>query len=241
MPTRKKTVVRKANPARKPVEKKSVRKSGKLTESTKPQATKMPAVQMKTYLRNPRLWVGVGVIVIAVLVVAFRGLFVAAVVNGQPVSRIAVVSSLEKQGGKQALDNLIIESLVTQEAQKRNITVTQSDLDAQVSKIEAQLKTQGMTLDEALAAQGLSRSDLVSQLRIQEMLSKMVGTSVKVSDADIQSYIDKNKDSLPTDLSDADLKAQVKTQLEQQQLQDKTQAFVSDLQKKANITYFVNY
>jgi len=238
MPARKKSSIKKVSPARK-----SARKISNPTERavTQSSSTTSQMVTMKTYLKNPRLWVGVGVIVVAILLFMYKGLFVAAIVNGQPISRLAVVSALEKQGGKQALDNLVVESLVTQEAQKRNITVSQSDINDQLNKIEAQLKTQGMTLDDALAAQGLSKSDLMDQLKIQEMLTKMVGGQVSVSDADVQSYINNNQDSLPKNLSDADLKAQVKSQLEQQQLQTKTQALISQLQKNAKISYFVSY
>ncbi len=196
---------------------------------------------VKTYVKNPRLWVGVAVVVVVALLYVFRGFFVAAVVNGQPILRLSVVNQLEQQNGKQVLDNLIAESLVTQEAQKEHVVVTQADIDADMKKIEDTLKQQGTTLDVALAARGLTQSQLVDQIRLQKMLDKMVGTSVKISDADVQSYIDKNQDSLPKGLSDADLKAQVRQQLEQQALQSKTQTFLANLQKKAQVQYFVNY
>jgi len=194
-----------------------------------------------SYAKNPRLWVGVAVVVVAFLLFTFKGLFVAALVNGQPISRASVVSMLEAQNGRQTLDNLVAETLIQQEAQKRHVTVSQSDIDSQMKKIDAQLKAQGMTLDSALAARGMTKTDLTNQLKLQLLLNKMVGTSVKVTDDNVQSYIDKNQDSLPQNMSDDDLRKQVRTQLEQQQLTQKTQAFVADLQKKAKITYFVNY
>ena len=197
--------------------------------------------QVMQYGKNPRFWVGVVVVVLAILLYVYKGLFIAATVNGQPISRLSVISQLEQQGGKQELDTLIAENLVLQEAKKRNITIPQSQINAEIATIEAQLKGQGTTLDAALAARGMSRSDLVQQMEIQDLLNKMVGSSVTVTDAQIQSYIDQNKDSLPQGLSDADLKAQVKSQLEQQELQSKTQAFLANLQKNAKVTYFVNY
>lgn len=239
----KKTVTKKTTSVKKTVKKKAV--AAKVTSAQKTTKTVLP-VQSTTpvaasYVKNPRLWVGVAVVVLAVLLYAYKGLFVAAMVNGQPVSRLSVISQLEKQGGKQALSNVITEDLVMQEAQKRHITVSQSDIDGQIKKIEDSLKGQGVTLDDALAARGLTRQDLVDQIKLQGLLDKMVGTNVKVTDDDVQAYIDKNQDSLPKDLSDDDLKKQVRQQLEQQQLQDKTQAFLSDLQKKASIQYFVSY
>ena len=224
--------------------KKSTRSSQKITRESHAENTKASDStqnSVTTYVRNPRLWVGAAVVVLAVLVYVFKGLFIAATVNGQPIARLSVVSQLEKQNGKQALDNLIVQSLVMQEASKKHITVSQADVDGQIKKIDDQLKTQGVTLADALASRGMTQSDLVEQIKLQEVLNKLVGSSVSVSDADVQSYIDKNKDTLPTDLSDDQLKAQVKSQLQQQALQTKTQTFVSDLQKKASIQYFVNY
>ena len=53
------------------------------------------------------------IILIAALIAAIslgylgKGLFVAALVNGMPISRLTVVKELEKQGGSQTLDNLV--------------------------------------------------------------------------------------------------------------------------------------
>lgn len=239
----KKTVTKKTTSVKKSSAKKSVaaKKAAPVLQKTLPVQSQTTPVGTMSYVKNPRLWVGVAVVVVAVLLYTYKGLFVAAMVNGQPVSRLSVISQLEKQGGKQALSNVITEDLVMQEAQKRHITVSQSDIDGQIKKIEDSLKGQGVTLDDALAARGLTRQDLVDQIKLQGLLDKMVGTNVKVTDDDVQAYIDKNQDSLPKDLSDDDLKKQVRQQLEQQQLQDKTQAFLSDLQKKASIQYFVSY
>lgn len=228
MPTRKKTTGVTTKKA-------AVRKSVENTTS--------PSLQknIRTYARNPRLWVGVGVVVIVVLLFLFKGLFIAATVNGQPISRLSVVSQLEKQNGKQALSGLVVQTLVKQEAQKRHISVTQSDIDAQIKKIEDQLKGQGVTLDDALASQGMTRADLNDQLQLQTLVEKMVGTTSAVSDADVQKYIDDNKSSLPTNLSDSQLQAQVRSQLAQQNMQQEEQTFIANLQKQAKITYFVNY
>lgn len=236
-----KTAVKSTRPARSVAARKTTRAAK--TSTTVRTAEKAPAtsITQQSYLKNPRLWVGAAVVVLAVVVFACKGLFVAAVVNGQPISRLEVVSQLEKQNGKQALSDLVVNSLIFQEAQKRHIIVSQSDVDADIKTIQDQLKAQGVTLPDALAAKGLTQSDLVDQIKLQKLLDKMVGSTVKVTDDDVQAYIDKNQSSLPQDLSEDDLKKQVKSQLEQQQLQDKTQAFVADLQKKAKIMYFVSY
>ncbi len=225
---KKSTPVKKASAKRNPV-------------TQKPVESDSPSMPVTTNARNPRLWVGLAIVVLAVLAFAGKGFFIAAVVNGQPISRIAVVQQLEKQNGKQAVNSLITQTLISQEAEKKHVTVSQADVNGDLKKIDDALKAQGQSLDTALAARGLSKQELVQQITLQKMIEKMVGKDVKVSDEDVQKYIDTNQDTLPKDLSDTDLRKQVRQQLEQQQLQTKTQTFVSDLQKKAKISYFVNY
>lgn len=246
---KKKVASKKATPVKSLRPQKAAKKttSKTSTKANKTQSEERKALQAQTVssantnMRNPKLWVGLAIVVLVILVVAFKGLFIAAMVNGQPISRLSVIQQLEKQDGKTAINNLVTQTLILQEAQKRHITVSQTEVNNDLKKIDDALKTQGQSLDSALAARGLSKQDLIEQITLQKLVEKMVGSQVKVSDADVQNYIDQNQDSLPKDLSDDQLKAQVRQQLEQQQLQDKTQAFVSNLEKQAKITYFVNY
>lgn len=242
MPEKKTTrSVKKVTPAKKLTKGKSVEKQQSSLHVASMKKSQTTTVSYAQYVQNPRMWVGAAAVLVVVLLFLFKGIFIAALVNGQPISRLQVINQLEKQNGKQALSNLVVEDLIMQEAQNRHIGVSQSDIEGQVKKIQDTLKTQGVTLNDALAARGLTQQDLVDQIKVQTLLNKMVGSSVKVSDADVQAYIDKNQDSLPKDLSDVQLKAQVRQQLQQQQLQDKTQTFIADLQKKAQIQYFVSY
>lgn len=196
---------------------------------------------LRTNLKNPRLWVGLAVVLLIVILFACKGLFVAAVVNGEPISRLSVVQQLEAQNGKDALDSLISETLIKQEASKEHVSVSQSEVNAAEQQISNTLKSQGMTLDQALSSRGMTKQQLENQIVVQQMVTKMVGKNITVSDQQVQDYITANKDSLPQGLSDDQLKAQVKQQLLQQALQNKTQSFVADLQKKASIQYFVSY
>lgn len=179
------------------------------------------------------------VILTAVLYFA-KGLFVAALVNGKPISRFAVVSQLEKQGGKNVLDSLIVDTLIQNEAEKRKIKIDQKEVDAQLATIQKNVESQGSTLDQALASQGMTKDQLTEQIKLQTMLNKMVNQNVMISDKEIDDYINSNKDQLPQTDS-ASLRSQVKKQLTSQKIDQETQKFIQDLRSKANITYFVNY
>lgn len=180
------------------------------------------------------------VIIILAILYAARSLFIAAIVNGHPISRLSVVNQLETQGGKQALDGLITQTLIEDEASKRNINVSQADVNKQIASIQQNIESQGSSLDAALAQQGMTKNDLNEQVKLQLLLNKMIGTP-SVTSKEIDAYISQNKAQLPQNESDATLRNQVKQQIIQQKQQQASQSFVAALRNKAHIVYFVNY
>lgn len=199
-----------------------------------------PLIKGKKFSKK-QIWIVASIIIVLGILYFGKGLLVAAIVDGQPISRLSVVSELEKQGGKTALDSLVTKTLILNEAKKKNITVNQTDVDNQIKNIQTQIESQGSTLDQELAAQGMTKTDLSDQVRIQLILDKLVGQNVSVSDKEISDYIAANKDQLPQGATDATLSAQVKQQITQQKVQQKVQVFLQSLRNKAKITYFINY
>lgn len=202
----------------------------------------------KRIFRLKRLHFFILIILIgAVLLYTFKGFLIAATVNGQPISRLTIVSELEKQSGKQVLNSHVTKMLVLQEAKKKNITVSQDEIDNEIKKIEENLKKQNQKLDDVLTLQSLTRASLIEQIRLQKMVEKMVGKDIAIADKEVSDYIEKNKDVLgaSADLSDEkkakETKDRVKQQLLQQKLNEKIQALIESLQKNAKINYFVKY
>jgi foldase protein PrsA len=189
-----------------------------------------------------RRWITIGVVVLILLglLYYFKSFFIAATVNGQPITRYEIVKELEAQGGKQTLNNLVTEKLIQQEAKKQNVTVDQKEVDNEIKKLDDSLKKQGQSLNDVLTARGLTHDGLEKQIRIQKIIEKLLGKSVTVSDSDVNKYIETNKQMYP-DGATAQVKTQVKDQLKQQKLSEKFQTWISDLEKKAKINYFVSY
>lgn len=165
--------------------------------------------------------------------------FTAATVNGKSISRLTVLKKLEKQGGKKILETMIAQALIRQEAEKRKIIVSQKDIDTEMKKIEANVSSQGTTLDQALKNQGMKRSDLIEEIRIQLSLQKMAGGNIKITDKEIDDFISANKNRQGFD--QAIPREQAAAQLKQQKLQQKVQGFLAELKAKAKINYFVKY
>jgi hypothetical protein len=222
--------------------KKSVKKSVPVVESVL--EGKSPSVAFKF----PKKLFIYGLLFLATGTVMYFGgkILFAASVNGQLVSRIDVVKELEKQGGKKTLDVFILKTLISQEAKKRKVAVSQKDVDAEIAKIEKNVATQGATLESLLAQQGMTKANLVDEIRLQLLVTKMVGNDAVVTDKEIDDYIKAQSEqmalsSLEQPEAEAPSRKVVKEQIKQQKLQEKIQAFITDLREKAKIKYFINY
>lgn len=197
--------------------------------------------KIKRILKKRNILIFLAIVIVIGSLYYLKGLFIAAIVNGQPITRLAIIKELEKRNGKQLLSSIVSEALILQEAQKRNVTVSQKEIDDSVKSIEKDLKERGQNLDQALTFQGMSRKDFEYQLRLRKLVEKMLAKEVKPTDKEINDYIEQNKDSIPKDMSEEEIKQTAKEQLTQQKLSSKVQEWLADLQKNASINYFVSY
>lgn len=144
--------------------------------------------------------IGVAVILIIVALIFAKGIFVAATVNGSPISRLSVIGELEKQGGKKVLETIIETKLIETELNKKEISVSKDDVDVEIENIKTQVASQGGTFETALAQQGLTEEKLREQITIQRKLEKLLADKVAVSEAEIDAYIKDSKATPPKDV-----------------------------------------
>ena len=169
-----------------------------------------------------------------------RGIFFAALVNGSPVTRLEVVKELEKSSGKQTLDNIVTKKLILQELQKKNITVSDDDVNKEIDSIKKSLEGQGANLDQLLLEQGQTMESLRENVKIQKGIEKLFESEVTVSDEEIKSYYEDNKAAFGEKTFD-ELKEDIKKQLFSQKLSSKYGEWVAKVKSDAKIQYFVNY
>jgi hypothetical protein len=170
-----------------------------------------------------------------------RGFFVVAIVNGQPITRYAVVSELEKQAGKGTTDALISKKLVRMEAEKKGIKIEQSAVDAHIKEIEKDLKSSGQSFEELLKAQGITRAQVEEQTELQLMLKKLLKEKTAVKDSEVEAAFEEQKSSMPEGMSDEAFKEQLRASLEEQKFAFEAQTYIQELQNNAKITYWHNY
>lgn len=165
--------------------------------------------------------------------------FIAAVVSGRPITRHALDKELEKQMGRQVLEGLISQTLVRQEAKKQNVKISNKDLEEKIEEIERQLEAQGQELDSLLATQGQTREDLEEQIELQLMVEKILGKDINVTDEELKDYFEESKELLPEGTTLEDKKEELKEELKQRKIGEKLQPWLTELQEKAKIYYFL--
>jgi len=207
----------------------------------KPMASDAVVMSTSKTDRNRQLYMLVGLAIVVGLLYYGRGLFVAATVNGSPISRFAVIKNLEQQGGKGALDGIISEKLLRQEAEKKGIVIKKEEVDARIKDIEKELKSSGQSLDKLLEMQGISMKQVEEQTQLQLLLKKVLADKIKVTDAEVDAAVKEQIASKPETVSDADFKKQIKESLENQKLSFEAQSYIQALQAKAKIKYIHKY
>jgi foldase protein PrsA len=116
-----------------------------------------------------------------------------AFVNGQPIYRDDFLQKLKKgkTTGSALLNQSIQTVLIDQYARNHKIDVSQAQIDAK--EAETRAKMQPGQFDEVVKQQGLTAHDVRHILEQQLILEKAVAPKIHVSDADIETYFDKNR------------------------------------------------
>lgn len=209
-------------------------------EETVPTETVVEKKDIKINISKKNLIAIVIIVVIIVLAYFYKGLFIAATVNGSPISRISVIQELEKSSGKQALNNLITRKIIADEARKKNITVSDEELNAGIKELSDQVVARGGTLEQVLAQQGITLDEFTKNQRIQIQVEKLLGDKIMVTDAEVNKYITENKINIPKDQLAA-AQTQIRSELKSEKLKNEGQKLVNSLRESAHISYFVEY
>jgi parvulin-like peptidyl-prolyl isomerase len=169
------------------------------------------------------------------VVYAYYRFGIVATVNGIPISRTAYLRNLEKLDKKLTVKQMANEALVFQEASKKGVSVDKSAIDTEIATIEAQIKTQGQSMESALAAEGMTLSDLEDQIRIQLLVEKLANPNIDITQAQIDDFVKANKSSYPTTYTKEQLETIAKDQLISEAKNTAINNWFTELQKSAKI------
>lgn len=192
----------------------------------------------KKTLLTPKNIILLVILILVVVFWKFKGVFIAAMVNGQPISRWQLNNQLQKRFGDQVLDNIINERLILAGARQKGIFITADEIDKRVKEIEGRLKNQ-MSLNDALKAQGLSMEDFRQQIEIQLSIDKMFDKEATVSSEDVDNYLEKNSDYYKEATDPAKVKEDVLNILRQQKITELFDKWFSEIRESAKVQKYL--
>lgn len=222
-----------------------------ITSSTAPVSSPKPVSDFQQKIkdftqRNPKALPVFGVVLVVVALVAFlvaRGVLVVAMVNGQPVYRHQVLQTLESQYGKDTVDTLVLETVVRQELDKKNVWVSEEEVASEMAEIDTLLAEQGQTLQDYLVFQGISEESFRNNVMLNMRIRKALEQDVTVSEEEVTAYIEENKEffSTDTDTDSEEFRASIHTQLADQKINESASTWVEGLRSSASIRYLKTY
>jgi foldase protein PrsA len=114
-----------------------------------------------------------------------------AAVNGQAISRAELDRKLESSAAaKQALTQMVQQTLIDQYARDKKVDVTQAEIDKRLAEIKA--KYPAGQFEQLVKQQGYTQQDVQNIIKGSLVLEKAVAPQVHVGEADIKAYFDKN-------------------------------------------------
>ena len=116
-------------------------------------------------------------------------------VNGKEISKDELYAQMLKTNGTETLDLMISEEIVRQEAEKEDITVSDEEIEAEIAVYEEQYGG-AEELNSALAASGMTVESLKEEVQTYVKIEKLIGPGIEITDEQIQTYFDENKESL---------------------------------------------
>lgn len=118
-------------------------------------------------------------------------------VNDVKITKDTLYNELVEAGGKQTVNSMITEELIKQELAKQSITVTDAEVNEEVDALKASFPSEDQ-FNMALQQSGMTLEDLKGQTKTQVELKKLMGDKIKVTDEEIKTIYDQNKESFAT-------------------------------------------
>ncbi len=162
--------------------------------------------------------------------------FVAATVNGSPISNIQLLSEMNKQYRTQTLNQMINEKLILDTARKQNTIITSGEIDAKIDEI---IKNVGgrEAFEGLLTQQNLTIDSLRNQIKLQLTVEKLYANEATVSAEEVNQFLEQNV-SLLTATESAAQRKEAEDLLKQQKVSQVFSEKFQELKQQANIKIF---
>lgn len=162
--------------------------------------------------------------------------FIAATVNGSPITNLDLQLRLNQQFRSQTLNQMINEKIILDEAAKNSITPSKEEVSKKVSEIETSVGG-AQALDTLLSQQGQTRDSIRQQIRLQLSIEKLYTSEATVSAEEVDKFLESSRDTLRATDSASQVK-EAENLLKQQRLSQIFNQKFQELRQKAKIQIF---
>lgn len=183
------------------------------------------------------LYLIVALLALSALLLANKGMLLAAVVNGKPIFSWELNRVLVERYGKQTLEGIISEQLIAGEARKQSVVVPPGEVSAREEEIVKGLGG-GMSLEEILKIQGLSKNEFDRQITMQLTVQKLLGKDLSITETDIDNFIASNRAQLVA-TEEAAIRAEARQAILDAHIGEKLQPWFNEIKTKAKILRFL--
>ncbi|RJX40080.1 peptidylprolyl isomerase [Paenibacillus pinisoli] len=114
-----------------------------------------------------------------------------ATVNGANIKKQELYDLLLKVNGEPALDNLILEKLVQQEADAASVKFSEQDITDEINVIKIDFPSEE-DFNNVLLQNNLTMEDLREDMRLSALIRKVLEPKTTVTDEDVKAYFDAN-------------------------------------------------
>lgn len=165
-----------------------------------------------------------------------KELFIAATVNGAPVTNLDLQMRLNKEFRTQILNSIINEKIILDEAAKNNAIPSEIEVNQKISEIETNVGG-AQALDALLSQQKQTRQSIRQQIKLQLTIEKLYTKDATVSAEELTAFIESNKEQLRATDS-AGQATEASEILKQQKLSQLFSQKFQELRGKAKIKIF---
>lgn len=190
----------------------------------------------KNFRSSKKFYIILLIIGLLLLAVFKKNWFVAAIINGSPITNLELQMRLNQQYHTQTLNSLINEKIILNEAAKNNAIASESEVSKKISEIETSVGG-AQALDSLLVQQGQDRQSVRQQIKLQLSIEKLYANDATVSAEEVTKFIEQNKDQLRASDS-AGQQEEATAAIKSQKLSQIFSQKFQELRQKAKIQIF---
>lgn len=170
----------------------------------------------------------------------YRGLVIAGVVDGHPITRWELNARLYNRYGKTALDEIVTEQLLYEQAAKNGVTVSSKEIAAEVAANEQQFGGKKQLMDMAKQAGINDQAQLNEFFKLKLTIKKLQDKlfKVEVTTDEVKKYYDENKQYLGNKKFE-EVQKDITDQLVQQKVQQQFTDWFGNIRKEAKVNTYI--